>query len=51
MPTDSIVTLQDTTVMYVAGEKGTPIAEQATHAMRALEGCSGLDHLLARRCL
>ena len=37
MPTDTIVTVQDTTVMYVAGEKGKPIAEQAPQAMRDLE--------------
>ncbi len=37
MPTDTIVILQDTTVMYVAGEKGKPIAEQAPQAMRDLE--------------
>ena len=37
MPTDTIVTLQDTTVMYVAGEKGKPIAEQAPQVMKDLE--------------
>ena len=37
MPTDTIVTLQDTTVMYVDGEKGKPIAEQAPQAMKDLE--------------
>jgi hypothetical protein len=37
MPTDAVVTLQATTVMYVAGEKGRPITEQAPLAMAALE--------------
>lgn len=37
MTTDTIVTLQDTTVMYVAGETGKPIAEQAPKAFRELE--------------
>ena len=47
MPTDTIVTLQDTTVMYVAGEKGKPIAEQAPQAMRRLE--AGLASLKGRK--
>ena len=37
MPPDTIVTLQDIPVMYVGGEKGKPVAEQAPQAMRDLE--------------
>ena len=37
MPTDTIVTVQDTAVMYVAGETGKPIAEQAPKAFKELE--------------
>ena len=35
--TYTIVELRDTAVMYVAGDKGTPIAEQAPKAMQELE--------------
>jgi hypothetical protein len=34
---DTVVTLPDIPVMYVAGEAGRPIAEQAPRAFRALE--------------
>ena len=37
MTPDTIVTIQDTAVMYVAGETGTPIAEQAPTAFKKLE--------------
>ena len=37
MTTDTIVTVRDTAVMYVAGETGKPIAEQAPKAFKALE--------------
>lgn len=35
--TDTIVVFQDTVVIYVAGDPGTPIAEQAPKAMQELE--------------
>jgi len=38
MTTDTIVTVRDTAVMYVAGDAGKPIAEQAPNAFKALEG-------------
>jgi DNA gyrase inhibitor GyrI len=38
---DTIVDLPDIPVMYVAGEAGSPIAEQAPKAMRALEAQLG----------
>lgn len=44
---DTIVTLQDTAVMYVAGERGKPIAEQAPQSMRQLE--AGLASLKGRK--
>ena len=37
MTTDSIVTVLDTSVMYVAGETGKPIAGQAPKAFKELE--------------
>ena len=37
MITDTIVTVPDTSVMYVAGETGKPIAEQAPKAFKELE--------------
>ena len=37
MTTDTIVTVRDTAVMYVAGETGKSIAEQAPKAFRELE--------------
>jgi hypothetical protein len=37
MTADTIVTVQDTAVMYVAGDTGTPIAEQAPKAFKELE--------------
>lgn len=37
MNPDTIVTLPDTVVMFVAGEAGKPIAEQAPKAFKALE--------------
>jgi hypothetical protein len=37
MATDTLVTLPDIAVMYVAGEAGKPIAEQAPAAFRQLE--------------
>jgi hypothetical protein len=37
MITDTMVTVPDTSVMYVAGEAGKPIAEQAPHAFKKLE--------------
>ncbi len=37
MTTDAIVTVRDTPVMYVAGETGKPIAEQAPKAFKQLE--------------
>lgn len=38
MTTDTVATARDTVVMYVAGETGKPIAEQAPNAFRELEG-------------
>ena len=35
---DNIVTMPDTAVMYVAGERGKPIPEQASESFRRLEG-------------
>ena len=37
MTTDTIVTVPDTAVMYVAGEVGKPIGEQAPKAFKELE--------------
>jgi hypothetical protein len=37
MPPDTIVTARDIAVMYVAGETGKPIAEQAPKAFKELE--------------
>ncbi|MBW2140924.1 MAG: hypothetical protein JRG97_07610 [Deltaproteobacteria bacterium] len=37
MPRDTFVTIDDIPVMYVAGEKGRPIPEQAPEAFRELE--------------
>ena len=37
MPADTIVTMPDIPVMYVAGETGRPISEQAPKAFAALE--------------
>jgi hypothetical protein len=37
MTADTIVTVRDTAVMYVAGDTGTPIAEQAPKAFEELE--------------
>ncbi len=37
MPPDTIVTVRDIAVMYVAGETGKPIAEQAPKAFKELE--------------
>jgi hypothetical protein len=37
MTTDAIVMVRDTPVMYVAGETGKPIAEQAPKAFKQLE--------------
>lgn len=37
MTSDTIVTVQDTAVMYVAGERGKLIAEQAPKAFKELE--------------
>ncbi len=37
MMTETIVTVPDTSVMYVAGETGKPIAEQAPKAFKELE--------------
>ena len=45
--TDTIVTLQDMFVTYVAGAKGKPIAVQAPRAMQELE--AGLASLKGRK--
>ncbi len=37
MSTDTVVTLPDTVVMFVAGKAGKPIAAQAPEAFKALE--------------
>ena len=39
MEADTIVMLPDIPVMYVAGQKGRPIAEQAPSAFQQLEAC------------
>jgi hypothetical protein len=44
---DTIVTLRDIPVMYVAGEAGAPIGEQAPRAFKALE--ASLSTLKGRR--
>jgi len=44
---DTIVTIEDIPVMYVEGEKGTPIGEQAPEAFRRLE--SKLSSLQGRK--
>ena len=47
MEADTIVMLPDIPVMYVAGQKGRPIAEQAPSAFQQLEAC--LPSLKQRR--
>ena len=47
MTTDAIVTVRDTAVMYVAGETGKPIAEQAPKAFKELE--AALSSLKSRK--
>ena len=37
MPAETLVTAEDVPVMYVAGQRGRPIAEQAPEAFKTLE--------------
>lgn len=47
MTADTIVTAEDVLVMYVAGQRGRPIAEQAPEAFKTLE--AGLSSLRGRK--